>query len=186
MQFTMENTKENPRFVTMPQVHPAQVDCLCDVPGSFRMKEIKLSQGKVAIVDDEDYDYLMQWKWNAQIGGRTFYAVRRQKVHEITEKVKTILMHRIILNTPSSLFVDHINHNGLDNRKQNIRNVTPSENSLNKSIMRKRNAIGAYKNRGNRFLAQIVINGKHIHLGMFDSLEDGHRAYLTALKLLKP
>jgi hypothetical protein len=96
------------------------------------MKEIQLTQGKVALVDDEDYEYLNQWKWCARKGKLgTFYAKRTVR-NNITNTYKTIYMHRIILNiTNRFIYVDHENHDGLDNQKSNIKACTPKENANN-------------------------------------------------------
>lgn len=88
------------------------------------MKEIKLSQGKVALVDKEDYERLSKHKWN--YNGR--YAKRTVNQRG---KYETILMHRFIMNTPETMYTDHINGNKLDNRKSNLRVCTPRENSWN-------------------------------------------------------
>lgn len=77
------------------------------------MKEIKLTQGKVALVDDEDFEYLNQWKWHAMKIKNAYYAKRSV---EINGKSKSILMHRIIMNTPDNLQIDHVFHNTFDNR----------------------------------------------------------------------
>ncbi|WP_124115311.1 HNH endonuclease signature motif containing protein [Paenibacillus xylanexedens] len=87
-------------------------------------KEIILSTGEVCLVDDDDYDYLNQWKWYCDLG----YALKMQNDGE---KRINIRMHRLITDCPSGLEVDHINHNRLDNRKKNLRICTSKENSRN-------------------------------------------------------
>jgi len=78
------------------------------------MKEIQLTQGKIALVDDGDYEKLNQFKWYTIKIRSLFYAARERQN-------KTILMHRIIINAPERLYTDHINGNPLDNRKINLR-----------------------------------------------------------------
>lgn len=140
------------------------------------MKEIKLSQGFVTQVDDEDYDYLNQWKWYAKNGGVTYYAAR--KLHY----KPYMLMHRVILNTPPNLQVDHIDHNGLNNQKSNLRNCTQSQNNMNSRTFKKK----ASKYRGvscpkigNRYYiySHITINNKTIHLGSFKTEIEAAIAY---------
>ncbi len=99
------------------------------------MKEIQLTQGQVALVDDEDFEYLTSRKWWAhKERNERWYA-------ESKEKGVKIHMHRVITNAPSGFEVDHINHNGLDNRKENLRVCTKSENIQN-SRLRKDNTSG--------------------------------------------
>ncbi len=97
------------------------------------MKHIPLTQGKFAIVDDEDYEYLMQWKWYALRNGNTYYAVRnfRGSAQSKARQGK-ILMHRIIAQTSPGAHTDHENHNGLNNRKTNLRQCTFGENQYNR------------------------------------------------------
>lgn len=90
--------------------------------------EIPLTRGRAALVDAEDYDFLMQWKWCVITG----YAVRTT-TRAGGAKPKTILMHRVIVAPPEGFFVDHINCNRLDNRRANLRICTPEENTLNRS-----------------------------------------------------
>ena len=92
------------------------------------MKKIKLSKGKVALVDNEDYIWLNQWKWHFMAGG---YAMRHLRISE-DKNSKLIYMHRQILNTPKGLESDHINRNKLDNRKENLRVATRSQNNMNR------------------------------------------------------
>lgn len=93
------------------------------------MKYIKLTLGQVAIVDDKWFEYLNQWKWMAiwVESIQTFYAFRRD-----WRTQKRTWMHRVVMNTPYGLIVDHIHHNGLDNRESELRNVTHSQNSMNR------------------------------------------------------
>lgn len=96
------------------------------------MKKIKLvgkfGKGKFTLVDDEDFAYFNQWKWHCDSN----YYVIRGAIKKEGKYGSKIRMTRVIMKTPSNLQVDHINHNPLDNRKENLRNCTPKENNRNK------------------------------------------------------
>ena len=94
------------------------------------MKKIKLSQGQKAVVNDDLFKFLSQWKWYAHWDKRTksYYAIR--KIGPAILR-KTIKMERVVANTPDGKITDHRNHNTLDNRRENLRNVTQSRNRMN-------------------------------------------------------
>src|SRR5712664_2670409 len=96
------------------------------------MKKIELSgrlgKGKFTIVDDCNYPYLNQWKWTYHNSGY----VSRAMGGKILGKRKTIYMHRLILDVSRRKYTDHINGNRLDNRKENLRIVTQSQNQMNR------------------------------------------------------
>ena len=93
------------------------------------MKEIKLTQGKVAIVDDEDYDELNKLKWYTNHN----YNDKYYAVHSINKTQKKLKLHRVIMNvTNPKIVVDHINGDGLDNRKCNLRICSHKENMMNR------------------------------------------------------
>jgi hypothetical protein len=143
------------------------------------MKEIKLSQGKVALVDDGDFEWLNQWRWAAHKNGYVFYVVRVV----YTPTPKTIQIHRLITNAPKGMVVDHINGDGLDNRRENLRLCTVAEN--NKNRRRNSNNTSGYKGVRRdtyKYKAAIKSENKLIHLGMFSSPEDAARAYDKAAK----
>lgn len=143
------------------------------------MREILLSKSKVALVDDEDFEYLSQWKWSYHNGG---YAVRRQHLPSTRKHqlYKMILMHRAIMNPSSDKDVDHINRNKLDNRRSNLRVCSDSEN-LHNSKLRVDSKSGykgvswykAYK----KWVANIQLDGRLKFLGYFESPEAAARAY---------
>jgi len=139
------------------------------------MKLIKLTQGKFTQVDDSDYEWLNQWKWQAHKDRNTYYAVRAS----YKPKRKTILMHRLILNTPIGLKSDHGDRNGLNNQRFNLRPATGSQNAMNQKPHSSTGYIGVYvqnKRVNTQFQASIRVNKKNISLGYYKTPEDAARA----------
>src|SRR6188474_653310 len=96
------------------------------------MKKIKLTQGKFALVDDMDYDYLNQWKWYSKKHRNTFYAVRTPSVKENMGR-NQLYLHRVILNvTDPKIFIDHEDTNGLNCQRLNLRIATTKQNQQNR------------------------------------------------------
>lgn len=131
------------------------------------------------MVDDGDYDYLNQWKWIAYKGGKTYYACRR-----IRSTGRHLTMHREIMNTPKGMCTDHINRNGLDNRKENLRICTYSQNQANTE---KYEGVSKYKgvclhSRGKKYVASLKHNYKYYYLGVYDNEIDAAKAYDKAAK----
>lgn len=122
-------------------------------------REIPLNRGLVAIVDPEDYDFLMQWKWHSKCPHRIHYASRCALVNG---KHAMIMMHRALLNAPSGTVVDHIDHDGLNNRRSNIRLATVSENAHNsrKHKFNKSGFKGVCRTGVNTWAMHACINGK--------------------------
>ena len=139
------------------------------------MKRISLSRGKFALVDNINYEYLNQWKWYYNNG----YAARDQW-DPITKKQIKIRMHRIIMNAKEGEEVDHINHNGIDNQKYNLRVCTVSQNMQNSKS--NKNSSSQYKGVSynpmtQKCQVQIMYNGKFIYLGYYKDEEEAARAY---------
>ena len=139
------------------------------------MKAIELTQGKVAIVDDGDYEWLSQWKWHAFTPHKIFYAIRNKG----DGGGGTIYMHRQILNAPSGMECDHINHDGLDNRRDNIRICTRMQNAQN---MITTEGISRYKGvfwgrEKQRWQGQITKAQKRFFLGRYNNEDDAALAY---------
>jgi hypothetical protein len=148
------------------------------------MKEIPLSQGKTALVDDADYERVSQFKWSAfkTKKGRTFYACRT--VYLPDGRSTNQLMHRFILGlTDPSERTDHRDHNGLNNRRHNLRVCTHRQNQCN-ILKRDRKFKGiTLDRRFGGYDARITINGVQKHLGRFQRAEDAAAAYnLAAIK----
>lgn len=152
------------------------------------MKKIKLTRGKVTLVDNDDFEKLSKFKWYVNFHTSTSYAVRTRRKNEKGSNM--IGMHRLIMNCPKGLIVDHIDGNGLNNRKSNLRVVDARTNQLNRKQHRKRKngTFGFTKINGNKnkpYLAQIRIQGVKKHLGLYKTQKLAHMAYLTALENLK-
>lgn len=133
----------------------------------------------MAVVDDDLYDYLNQWKWHCT---SRLYAMRTEIING---KKHGVLMHRFIMNAPKNMEVDHINHNTLDNRKENLRICTRGENEHNRSKENKlnpRDYTSKYKglaiNKQNGYYeVKIIVDSKKIFIGYFENEEAAANAY---------
>lgn len=156
------------------------------------MKEIGLTKGMVALVDDEDFDWANQFNWCAQGTGKKgtskekFYAARRKGC-------RIILLHRWLLNANETQEVDHKNNDSLDCQKHNLRVATSQQNQFNIPKMPGRKTSSKFKgvckvkpivNALNPFMAYISISRKRLHLGYFASEMEAALAYDTAAKRL--
>jgi hypothetical protein len=162
------------RFKPKPVSTPQE----SEIPKINTGKLIPLTQGKFAIVDAEDYDWLMRYKWHVVNDRTTCYAMR-------SKGYTTVSMHRQIMNAPKGLIVDHIDHNGLNNRKNNLRNCTHSQNLLNRRI--RPDCKSKYKGvvwdlYARKWISRICLNQKRINLGCFDNEIDAALAYDRAAR----
>jgi hypothetical protein len=137
---------------------------------------IPLTQGKFALVDAEWYPILNQWKWHHSCG----YACRKIGPKGAKQMIR---MHRFIMSAPEGMHVDHINHDRLDNRSQNLRVATPSENQGNRRL--NKNSTTGYKGvhffpDRNKYVATIRHNYKTHCLGYYETPEQAARAYNAA------
>jgi hypothetical protein len=145
------------------------------------MKEIYLTQGKVTQVDDSDFNWLMRYKWYAYLGyGKIWYAERGKY---ICEKHYTIRIHReifLINNIKTSYEIDHIDGNGLNNQKYNLRAATRSQNSINRGLNSNNTSgfKGVYYYRTRmKFRAMIGYQGERLHIGYFNDPIDAAVEY---------
>jgi hypothetical protein len=148
------------------------------------MKEIKLTKDKVALVDDEDFEYLSQYKWYAFAAGNTFYAAH--KIYYENGEKATILLHNAIIGISSNGFeCDHIDGNGLNNKRSNLRLVTHRQNMQNRHDQKSSKYPGVYwvKKKSN-WMARIQINGKRKYLGSYLSEEEAFKIYRKAVENL--
>lgn len=141
------------------------------------MKTIKITKGLLVIVDDDDYRWLIKRSWYALINtGHPSYA-------RTTKGRQTILMHREILNAPDGIQVDHINGDGLDNRRNNLRLATIAQNNQNVRV-RSDNTSGfkgvCWHKRDRIWQAYINASGIRRNLGSFVDLNQAVRAYNIA------
>jgi len=140
-----------------------------------KMKRIPLTQGKFAIVDDKNYEWLNQWKWYALKVGNTYYAARYGGGGH--ENPIVILMHRQILGLRKgdNNQTDHRNHNGLDNHKVNLRLCNCSQNAANRKYRTNKSGYKGvyYSKKMEKWYVQI----RHKHIGFYDNKINAARAY---------
>lgn len=144
------------------------------------MKLIPLTRGLQAVVDDEDYDYLMQWKWGADSHG---YAIRAVYPQGKRGKQVRIRMHRVIAGTPEGMDTDHIDGNPQNNVRANLRVCSTSQNCMNRRPRRTGSSrfkgVGWHSSKG-KWGAYICREGKPQSLGYFDDEVAAAQAYNRA------
>jgi len=149
------------------------------------MKEINLTKGFKTQVDDEDFEYLNQWKWFALKGKYTCYACRKSNKRDKINNVKRqdILMHREIINIPPKKQTDHKDGNGLNNQKENLRYCSHIQNCWNKNKTKGKSKYKGIHYINNKYIqARINYKKKEINLGMFKNEIDAAIAYDEAAK----
>jgi len=144
------------------------------------MKLIPLTQGMFAQVDDEDYDELVKFRWFARKHNKTFYAARNLKKGQ---KFVTFHMHKELLGEIEGKEIDHIDGDGLNNRKENLRFVTHRQNLQNRRDTKSIHQPGVWLKRSpDKWQAMIRINGIRRYLGTFPTEKLASDAYNLALQ----
>ena len=152
-----------------------------------RFRKIKLTQGKYALVDAEDFEWLSRWKWHyhKHPKDKVGYAATNGK-YENKKRLPRIRMHNLIFGKN----VDHINGNGIDNRKSNLRIADKYQQAYNKSVHVHKKSLGCKgvsvvkdkKGILSYWIARISIKGERIYLGTFKNHIAASRAYIKAAK----
>lgn len=146
---------------------------------------IPLTQGYEAIIDAIDVGLADQFNWYAYVGRTTVYALRRDHLPDGTRP--HVRLHSVIMKVPCGFQVDHIDLNGLNNTRSNLRKATPSQQVWNQGL-RVSNNSGfkgvCWDKRRMKWRAVIKINRKQVYLGQHDHAEDAHAAYVEASKRL--
>lgn len=145
--------------------------------------EVPLSQGLVALIDAADAEAVLAHKWSAERDGKTFYAMRN--VRQPTGGWRKIKLHAYLTG---HRLTDHINGDGLDNRRANLRMATQAENLRNRGLPANNTSgfkgVSFRRQRGRGWKSTIGLNGKRIHLGLFSTPEAAARAYDAAAREL--
>lgn len=145
-----------------------------------KIAKIPLTQGKHAIVDAEDEARILAiGKWYAFKGGKTFYAVRHEGDHHL-------FMHRILAETPDGFVTDHLNGNGLDNRRSNLRNCTHAQNLANRTRLQTNNTSNStgvsWDKVNKKWEVRIKRNQKSIFLGRFKKKVEAVKARVSFIE----
>jgi hypothetical protein len=141
------------------------------------MKEIQLTKGYVALVDDEDYEWLSKYKWGVSVSKYGYIRAKKGK----TKSCKYQKMHRMILGiTDPTIFVDHIDRNPLNNCRSNLRIATKGQNNMNVNSRKNSTSkfVGVHWDKARkRWRAAVVNNAKSFYVGRFKNEEDAALAY---------
>jgi len=143
------------------------------------VKEIELSQGFVALVDDQDYEFLNQFSWSVHGSPRSKTRYARRGDRRADGRVIFVTMHRQIMCPPKGVTVDHVNQDGLDNRKANLRYATSQQNSFNRTRVRTKSPYRGVRlqTRGGGWQAHIRVDGHLKALGTYRTAEEAARVY---------
>lgn len=141
---------------------------------------IPLTQGYTAIIDAADVPLVEGYEWNAFLSKHTTYVRRRTSVGG---KLRNVWLHRVIAQTPDGLDTDHVDGDGLNNTRGNLRIVTSSQNQCNQR-RRDCNTSGhkgvSWYKRNQQWRVQIAVNNRKTHIGYFPNIDDAVAAYEKA------
>ena len=145
------------------------------------MKKIALTHGFVALIDAEDFELVSGHRWCASKGRTTFYALTTIRMPD--GRRTNLKMHRLIMQPPAEMQIDHVDRDGLNNQRDNLRLATPSENKRNCSTYS--NSMSGFKGvcfckDCHAWQARIVADNKRISLGLYATAEAAHAAYCAA------
>ena len=138
------------------------------------MKQILAIDGTPILIDDEDFEQLSAYRWRILKG-------KKGGIYAHTCKHRPVLMHRMLISVPQGKCIDHINGNGLDNRRSNLRVATLSQNQMNRGVQKnnKSGVKGVYFSQG-KWRAQIKSNKRYLFIGTFSTRELAAAAYQKA------
>lgn len=139
------------------------------------MQALFTKTGEIVLCDDADFALLSRYQWSAHRQKHTIYA-------RTSQNRSSLYIHRLLLGAEAEgRFVDHINGNGLDNRRENLRVVNNRQNQMNRKPVRRDGLKGiAFNKKAKRWQAAIRINDRNVHLGLFDDKYSAARAYASA------
>lgn len=149
------------------------------------MAEIVTAQGKIVLIDDDDLPIVESKRWQAYGGPECYYAVN---ISRINGKLVSTYMHRLIIAPPSGMVIDHMNGNGLDNRRSNLRIATHAQNNQNRK-MRAGSEVpfkGVCRtgSKKNPYCVRMRIDGKSAYIGSYPTAEEAALTYdRMAIKL---
>jgi hypothetical protein len=139
-------------------------------PPNDEIRYIPLTRGLFAIVDAADYEWLNGFKWHATSGAKPYAC--------FACKDKVIYMHRLIMNAPKGLFVDHIDGNSLNYRRSNLRNCTKAQNAWNRPALGGTSRFkGVHRDKHGKWKAAIRVGGRQTFIGLFGDEVEAARAY---------
>lgn len=141
-----------------------------------------LMHGQILRIDEADMPLVQQYRWHAKQEGRSWYAYGN--TYDPEGKRGVIKLHRLLLNALPSQFVDHVDGNGMNNTRANLRIATKQQNQANvrKRLSNRTGYKGVQQHHDGRFRARIQVKGVGIHLGMFNTAEEAYAAYCTAAR----
>jgi hypothetical protein len=142
--------------------------------------EITLTRGQVALIDAEDYDKVKGYKWKSIHMCKGDYAYTQSRYHG---QHRIIYMHKLLMDVPDGMVIDHINHIGTDNRKNNLRVCTVSQNNMNRSSSGQYKGVSFRKDLS-KWHARICKDKKCYHIGFFPTPEDAAHAYDREAQIL--
>lgn len=148
------------------------------------VKQVAMAGGHLALVDDDDYEAMAKYRWRLAVGR---YA---QTTVWSNNKGRELRMHRLLMNPPTGMEVDHINGDGLDNRRSNLRLATTAQNRQNRQGPGRNSTTGVlgvtYHVRVKKYVGQIHQGKKNIFYRYFDTLEEAATAVKEARRQLLP